>query len=105
MTCKEIIESYEEGGMSLRETLFLATEAAVAEGIEASLQTLPLAWRKEVELHIFDTYDNEIDSDDFIYIGRDEPDLDLRRRKVTALRGWIAKKKVTDSFTRNSPEP
>jgi hypothetical protein len=66
VTCKEIVKEYEEGGMSLLEALYLAIEAAAPEGIEESLQTPPLAWRKEVELHIFDTYDNEIDSDDFI---------------------------------------
>jgi hypothetical protein len=82
----------------------MATNAAAAGDVEANLRTLPLMWRKEVELYIFDLYDNDIDSDDFIYIGRDETDLVLRRDKIAALRAWIAKKKVTDSFTRDSPE-
>jgi hypothetical protein len=65
---------------------------------------VPREAAQEVELYIFDLYDNDLDSDDFIYIGRDEPDLVLRRDKIAALRAWIAKKKVTEPFTRDSPE-
>lgn len=105
MTGKEIIELYEDGMWTLRGALEKIADDAASDDVEEILRALPLVWRKEVELYIFDMYDNDIDSDDFFEIGNGEPDPELRRRIITALRAWIAKKKVTDSFTRDAAEP
>lgn len=101
---REVVEMYEDGLQGLRETFDMAADAAAQGDVESNLRTLPLMWRKDVELYIFSLYDNAIDSDDFIYIGSDEPDLDLRRKNIAALRAWIAKKKVTHSYMRDTPE-
>ena len=101
MTCKEIVEMYEEGGVSLNETLYLATNALASGDVETILRSLSLIWRKELELHIFATYDNDIAPDDFIYLGRDEQDLAFRRKKIAVLRDWIAQRKASQPFVRD----
>ena len=103
-SCKEVVEMYEDGLQGLRETLDMAADAAARGDVESNLRTLPLMWRKDVELYIFYLYDNDIDSDDFIEIGNWEPDLELRRRKITALRVWIASKKAAEPFIRDASE-
>lgn len=90
MTAEEIIETYEGGLLTLRGALERIATLAAAGDIELSLGSLPLVWRKDVELYIFDMYDNDADSDDFISIGDPEPDLDLQRKRIAALRAWIA---------------
>jgi hypothetical protein len=90
MTGEEIIEMYEGGLLTLRGTLERIAALAAADDIDRILSSLPLVWRKDVELYIFDMYDNDADSDDFISIGDPEPDLDLRRKRIAALRAWIA---------------
>lgn len=105
MTGKEIIELYEDGMWTLRGALEKIADDAASDDVEESLRALPLVWRKEVELYIFDMYDNDIDSDDFIEIGIAEPDLALRRTTIAALRAWIARKKVTNSLPQERSEP
>ncbi len=104
MTSKEVIDMYEDGELTQGEALEKLSDLAAAGDVQTSLGLLPLMWRKEVELYIFYMYDNDIDSDDYIYIGRDEPDLVLRRRNITALRAWIASKKLTEPFTRGASD-
>jgi hypothetical protein len=93
MTWEEIIEEYTSGAFTLGEALDRLAELAAINRVDTFLNKLPIMWRKEVELHIFHMYDNEIDSDDFIDFGDPEPDLALRRKHITSLREWIAKKK------------
>lgn len=101
MTCKEIIEMYEEGLQGLRQTLDMAADAAAVGDVEANLRSLPLTWRKEVELYIFYMYDNDRDSSEFFFIGHAEPDPALQRRTIKALRAWIARKRTTAPFLRS----
>lgn len=63
-SCREVVEMYEDGLQGLRETFDMAADAAAQGDVESNLRTLPLMWRKDVELYIFSLYDNAIDSDD-----------------------------------------
>jgi hypothetical protein len=93
MTWEEVIEEYASGAFTQGEALDKLAELAAVNGVGAILGKLPLMWRKDLELHIFHMYDNETDSDDYIDFGDPEPDLALRRKNITVLRDWIAKKK------------
>ena len=99
-TSKELVEEYERGGVSLLETLDLICDQAASGDIEAELRSLPPWWRKDVELYIFDTYDNDVSPEDFLWIGPAEPEPEKLRRSTLALRAWIAKKKVSSAYAR-----
>jgi hypothetical protein len=95
VTVEEIIEMYEEGVLTKGETLERLADMAASGDVGRLLVSLSPVWRKDVELYIFNMYDNDVDSDDFIQFGDPDPDLDLRRRRIDALRAWIATHKVT----------
>jgi hypothetical protein len=94
----EIIEMYEEGVLPKADVLSKLTDVAAANGVEHTLQILPEPWTKDLEKWIFDVYDNEVHSDDFLSFGDPEPDLELRRRDIAILREWIATRKATRSL-------
>lgn len=104
MTSAEIVEMYEDGELTHGEALDQIADLAGEGDIAETLRALPLMWRKEVELHIFYMFDNGIDSDDYIHIGRDTPDLDLRRRRIAALRAWIAIKRGSAPLPRDDED-
>jgi hypothetical protein len=93
MTCDEIIAMYEEGNSSKGDALSQIARAVADSVVADMLRTLPESWQKEVKQWIFDIYDNDIDSDDFISFGDPDPDLQARRRQIGRLREWIRSEK------------
>lgn len=93
MTSEEILSEYEEGIYSRGDTLSRLTDVAAANGIESTIRTLPEPWRAALEQWIFDTYDNDVESDHFLFFGDPAPDLEQHRRNTAILREWIREKK------------
>jgi hypothetical protein len=93
MTREEIIAMYEGGELSKADALSQLTEVVANEGPEQALRGLSEPWRTDVEAWIFEVYDNDIDSDEFVSLGNPYPDLDARRVRVEKLRRWIDRMK------------
>lgn len=100
VTAAEILEEYEQDRLSFSETLHALLDLAVSGDVEAHLRSYPLQWRKEIELYIFDAYDNDVGVDEFFWIGPGDPGQVERTRRATVLRTWIAKKRVSPAFAR-----
>ncbi|HRC56780.1 MAG TPA: hypothetical protein PKU97_12695 [Kofleriaceae bacterium] len=93
MTSEEILSEYEEGIYSRGDTLSRLTDVAAADGIERTIRALPDSWQAALEQWIFDTYDNDVESDQFLFFGDPSPDRDQHRRNTAILREWIREKK------------
>ncbi len=89
MKSAEIVSWYDEGAFSKGDALSKLTDLAALKGVDATLQELPTEWRAELEGWIFEVYDNEVDSDDFLDFGDPAPDLAQRRKAIGVLREWI----------------
>lgn len=105
-----VLEEYERGTYGLASAMSRAADLAAAGDVEWNLSALPLPWRKTLELDIFDWLDNDTATRDFLYLDTAtsivpiEPDWDERERVVATLRAWIARKKVSAAFRRESDE-
>lgn len=93
MTSETILSEYEEGIYSKGDTLSKLADLAAASGVERILHTLPEPWRVALEQWIFDTYDNDVEPDQFLFFGDPAPDLEYHRRNTAILREWIQEKK------------
>lgn len=91
MTSEEILSEYAQGIYSQGDALSRLADIAAESGIEATLSTLPDAWRVALEQWIFDTYDNDMAPDQFLFFGDPAPDLEQHRKNTTILREWIRK--------------
>lgn len=97
MKSTKITSWYDEGALSKGDALSKLADLAAIEGVDATLQELPTAWRAELEEWIFEVYDNEVDSDDFLDFGDPDPDLEQRRKAIGVLREWIGGRKLQRS--------
>lgn len=93
MTSEEILSEYAQGIYSQGDALSRLADIAAESGVEATLCTLPDAWRIALEQWIFDTYDNNVEPDQFLFFGDPAPDLEQHRKHTTNLREWIRKTK------------
>jgi hypothetical protein len=89
MTSEEIVAMYENGELSKADALSQLTEVVANEGPEHAIRALPERWRKDVVEWIFEVYDNDICSDEFVSLGNPYPNLEERRVRIERLRMWI----------------
>ncbi len=97
MKSAKITSWYDEGAFSKGDALSKLADLAAMEGVDATLLELPMVWRAELEEWIFEVYDNEVDSDDFLDFGDPDPDLEQRRKVIGVLREWIGRRKLQRS--------